>query len=150
MIEISGGVWQLEAVQHYLSAVIRVWSFMDCVLVTWNDRSNDLTTKVATLTYNTLPTSTSVYLFNLLSVHTPVRWLRSKWLNLRSKPLCKLKYSQPAFCFASPSLWNDLSEFVKSSIESRSQSIFLNKKTKRLNYFLVITSCTVSCRVSEW
>jgi len=40
IIEISGGVWQLETVQHCLSAVMRVWSFMDCVLVTLNVSSS--------------------------------------------------------------------------------------------------------------
>jgi len=37
IIEISGGVWQLETIQQYVSAVMRVWSSMDCVLVTLND-----------------------------------------------------------------------------------------------------------------
>jgi len=56
-----------------------------------------------------------VYGFNLLSVYTPVGFIRSGSLNLLIKPLYKLKPSQPAFSFASPSVWNDLSEFVKSS-----------------------------------
>jgi len=34
IMEISGEVRQLETVQHGLSAVMRVWSFTDCVLVT--------------------------------------------------------------------------------------------------------------------
>jgi len=36
IVEISGGVWQLETVQHCLSAVMSVWFFMDFVLVTLN------------------------------------------------------------------------------------------------------------------
>jgi len=36
IIEISGGVWHLESVQHCLSAVMREWSFMDCVFMTFN------------------------------------------------------------------------------------------------------------------
>jgi len=35
-IEISGWDWQLETVENCISAVMRVWSFMDCVLVTLN------------------------------------------------------------------------------------------------------------------
>jgi len=75
--------------------------------------------KVATLTHNILHTGIiggmSVYMFNILSVYTPVPCLRSSTLNLLSKPLYKLKDSHPAFSFASPSVWNDLSEFVTSS-----------------------------------
>jgi len=40
-IEISGGVSQLETVQHCLSAVRRVWFFMDCILLTLNINNND-------------------------------------------------------------------------------------------------------------
>jgi len=79
--------------------------------------------KVATLTYNILHTSmpdnilhTSmpVYLFNLLSFNTPLRCLHSSSLNLLLKPVYKVNASQPAFSFASPSVCNDFSEFVKS------------------------------------
>jgi len=42
IIEISGEVWRnLEAVQQCFSAVMRVWSFMDCVLVTLNINEDD-------------------------------------------------------------------------------------------------------------
>jgi len=78
-----------------------------------------------------LHTSLPVCLFNLPSVYTPVCCLCSSSLlkfiikttvwakishNLLSKPLYKLKASQPAFSFASPSVWNDLSEFVNINI----------------------------------
>jgi len=56
-----------------------------------------------------------VYLFNLLSVHTPVHCLRSSSLNSLSKALYKLTVSHSEFSFASSSVWKDLSEFVKSS-----------------------------------
>jgi len=36
IIEISGRVWQPETVQHYLSAVMRVWSVIGYVLVVLN------------------------------------------------------------------------------------------------------------------
>jgi len=39
VIEISGGVWQLENVQRCFRAVMRVWFFMDCVFVRLNVNS---------------------------------------------------------------------------------------------------------------
>jgi len=53
--------------------------------------------------------------YYLHSVYQPVRRLRSDSLNLLIKPLHKLKTSLAAFGFASPSVWNYWSEFVKSS-----------------------------------
>jgi len=41
IIEMCGGVWQLETIQHCLSAVMRVWSFMDFILVTLNVNDDD-------------------------------------------------------------------------------------------------------------
>jgi len=38
--------WQLEAVQHCLGAVQRLWSFTDCVLVTLNVNDDDDDDKV--------------------------------------------------------------------------------------------------------
>jgi len=40
IIEISGGVWKLVTVQHCLSAVMRVWSFINCVLLMLNVSSS--------------------------------------------------------------------------------------------------------------
>jgi len=34
-------VWHLGTVDHCLSAVNRVWSFVDCILVTLNDDDDD-------------------------------------------------------------------------------------------------------------
>jgi len=89
-----------------------------------------------------LPSGTALFIY-LLSVHQPVHCLRSSSLDLLSKPGNNLYASQPAFNFASPSVWNDLSELVKS--------LEFNQyfKTWIEDYFRVMTSCTTSCRVSE-
>jgi len=36
IVGVFGGIWKLETVQLCISAIIRVWCFMDCVLVTLN------------------------------------------------------------------------------------------------------------------
>ena len=55
------------------------------------------------------------YLYSLLFVYAPVRCLHSSSCNLLCKPLYKLKAPESCFTAASSSVWNDISEYVKSS-----------------------------------
>jgi len=50
---------------------------------------------------------------NAWDVHN--RTTRSSTRAMLSLSFCKLKAASPAFCFATPTVWNNLSEYVKSS-----------------------------------
>ena len=71
--------------------------------------------KIATLTFKALNTGLPLYLANFISIHQPVRSLRSESRHILNTPHCSLKCALPAFCFSAPHVWNQLSEYTKLS-----------------------------------
>jgi Reverse transcriptase (RNA-dependent DNA polymerase)/Endonuclease-reverse transcriptase len=71
--------------------------------------------KIAVLTCKVLATEQPSYLSESISRHVAARTLRSGSRNTLNTPRCLLKAALPAFCYSAPSVWNGLSEYVKSS-----------------------------------
>jgi len=81
-------------------------------------------------------------------IHMSVAYVRAHLIYFQ-KHFYNLKLSHPASSFASPSVWIDFSQFVKSLESINNQYIILKCRLKTELFSLVMTSCTTSCRVSE-
>jgi len=88
------------------------------------------------------PVCQFIYLVYCLFIHLHVACVRAHFIYLQN--LKKLKTSQAAFCFDSPSVWNKI---CLSWWILRSRSISRRLKTELFS--LVTTSCSASCRVSQ-
>ena len=71
--------------------------------------------KLATITYNSLSTSSPDYLATLISRYQPARSLRSADLQLLHLPASKTKFGSRAFRCAAPSIWNAIPLTVRNS-----------------------------------
>jgi len=127
-------VWQMEAVQHCHTAVMRVLSFTDCVLMTLNVNNDDMLSNThhhywRLISYFVLPFPVVYYIIIFLSVYIRsdmVFWIR-KWfdwnvrrggftptnggsvlfmqdLKLIAEILCKFQI-YGSITFASPTIW---------------------------------------------
>jgi len=109
----------------------------------WLRVSERVKYKIAVLTYNAINVNKPSYLADVLHVQEHNRTTRSSTRNMLSLPFCKLKAASPGFCFAAPTVWNNLSEHVKSSA---SIDIFKERSLRRdlrPNCLHVIVSCNV-------
>ena len=71
--------------------------------------------KIAVLTYRAVNSHKPIYLSEFLNPQACVRSLRSGSRTLLAVPHCKLRGSDSGFHSAAPSVWNNLSEYVKTS-----------------------------------
>ena len=70
---------------------------------------------LATITYNSLSTSSPDYLASLISRCQPARSLRSADLQLLNLPASKTKFGSRAFRCSAPSIWNVIPLNVRNS-----------------------------------
>ena len=95
--------------------------------------------KLATITYNSLSTSSPDYLATLISRYQPSRSLRSADLQLLQMPASKTKFGSRAFRCAAPSIWNAIPVTICNS-----QSITSFKHNlKSKNILLLPSSCLI-------
>ena len=90
--------------------------------------------KVALLTYKTLTTNRPNYLADLLSMHVPVRQLRSSSRNRLFVPPVNTVFASRAFVHAAPAVWNGLPSELTDHFRTLSLSSF---KRRLKSYFLV-------------
>jgi len=69
--------------------------------------------KIATITYKVNQTNTPVYMTSLISDYIPSQTIRSS--DHQSQPATTLTFSQKAFAFGSPTIWNRLPLFCRSA-----------------------------------
>ena len=86
--------------------------------------------RFCTIAYQTLSSGEPSYLFSMLSLSPKPRELRSSSFHLLSVPRVKTHAGTHAFSVAVPTLWNSLSEHVKSS--NRIISFYYHFKTNYL------------------
>jgi hypothetical protein len=89
--------------------------------------------KVALLTYKTLTTNRPNYLADLLSMHVPVRQLRSSSRNRLSVPPVNTVFASRAFVHAAPAVWNSLPIELTDSFRTLTASSF--KRRLKSYYF---------------
>ena len=116
----SKDILKLQCVQNCLARVVtRSPRFSHSVPLLkslhWLPVQSRIIFKLCTIAYQTLSSGEPSYLFSMLSLAPKPRELRSSGFHLLSVPRVKTHAGTRAFSVAVPTLWNSLSEHVKSS-----------------------------------
>ena len=81
----------------------------------WLPVSSRIEFKIATLTFKVLKFQQPAYIYDLIAPYIPPRSLRSSNKNLLIVPDIRSEMGRRSFSFASPSIWNSLSQHIRSS-----------------------------------
>jgi len=128
-------VTKLQRIQNTLARIVlhsNRFSHSNTLLhqLHWLPVHSRIRFKLATITYNSLSTSSPDYLATLISRYQPARSLRSADLQLLNLPASKTKFGSRAFRCAAPSIWNAIPLTVRNS-----QSITSFKNHLKTFYF---------------
>jgi len=108
---------KIQCVQNYLARVVAWFSHSVPLLKSlhWLPVQSRIIFKLCTITYQTLSSGEPSYLFSMLSLAPKPKELRSSGFHLLSVPRVKTHAGVRTFSVAVPTLWNSLSEHIKSS-----------------------------------
>ena len=113
-------ILQLQRIQNSLARVVvpsaRRSDHIQPVLqrLHWLPVEKRIIFKMATLTFKTIVNKQPSYLYDLITVHAPLRNLRSSGKNLLVVPRVDSVCGRRSFYYAAPTVWNSLPDSVRS------------------------------------
>ena len=125
----TANINKLQRVQNSLARVVtgsRRYDRITPVLADlhWLKITDRITFKIALLTFKAITTNRPAYLAELVSLHRPVRELRSGNRNSLHVSNVRTAFGNRAFCHAAPSVWNSL----PNNLTDTSVSLFTFKR----------------------
>ena len=104
---------KLQRVQNSLARIVKVRKKFDHITpvlseLHWLSIDARIRYKIAVLTFKALTTNKPTYLAELISIHRPVRELRSSSHNRLHVRIVRTVFGSCAFCHAAPAVWNGL------------------------------------------
>ena len=133
---------KLQRVQNSLARIVKVRKKYDHITpvlseLHWLSIDARIRYKIAVLTFKALTTNKPIYLAELISIHRPVRELRSSSHNRLHVQIARTVFGSCAFCHAAPAVWNglppDLTDCLTSlpSFKSRLETLFFSQLFRR-------------------
>ena len=146
----SANIDKLQRLQNMLARVVTNTRRRDHITVTpvladlqWLPVRHRIEYKIALITFKALTTQQPQYLSELIGYYKAPRKLWSRGVNILQTNATALDFSKRAFCHASPTVWNNLPQFVISDLTVTTGTF--KHRLKSATYTRAITRDSHTC-----